>query len=121
MMRRLNPLEIKMYNKCLVLMMNKKRGSLVIDDEMIGSRAKDVENKSVSDRKRAREGVKTDGLNCSQVGVSLCHIHMVCVSSAVVKHNYIMCKNCFEPYLPLHMWTTDQQLSSIGGMAKKVL
>jgi len=69
MLRRLNPLEIKMYDKSLALMMNKKSGSLVIDDEMIGSRAKDVENKSLSERKKAKEGIKTDALNCSQVGV----------------------------------------------------
>jgi len=67
LLRRLEPLEKKLYDKSVSIMMNRTNGVHVIDDEMFESRAKDVENKHVSSRKSAKEGPKADCLSDTSV------------------------------------------------------
>ena len=47
----------------------KKNGVLTYDDEMIGSRANDVEGKSLSNRKAAKEGPVADCVSCALTSV----------------------------------------------------
>ena len=49
--------------------MNRTNGSLIIDDELISSRAKDVESKTVSNRKAGKEGPVSNCLACSLTSV----------------------------------------------------
>ena len=46
------------------LLLNTILGLIAIDDEMIGSRAKDVECKIISHRKKGKEGQIADSLAC---------------------------------------------------------
>ncbi len=50
-LRNLEELEEKMFRPSISLMMNKKSGELVLDDELIGSQSSDVECKTLSYRK----------------------------------------------------------------------
>ena len=65
MLRQLAPLEKEVFVKSIGTLLNQGNAHLVIDDELIGSRAKDVENKSVSNRKAGKEGPTADCIACS--------------------------------------------------------
>lgn len=54
--RRLNPLEVVFFKMSMKLLFNSKNGSFVIDDELMASKAADVECKTVSTRKTGKEG-----------------------------------------------------------------
>ena len=69
MLRKLAPLEKEIFVKSIDTLMNQANAHLVIDDELIGSRAKDVESKSVSNRKAGKEGPTADCIACSFTSV----------------------------------------------------
>ena len=48
---------------------NKKNGILTYDDELVGSRANDVEQKGLSDRKAAKEGPVANCVSCSLTSI----------------------------------------------------
>ena len=49
-----------MFTRSIGILLNRSKGSLVIDDELISSRAGDVEQKTVSERKLEKEGPISD-------------------------------------------------------------
>ena len=57
------------FERSIKTLLNRSNGSLVIDDELISSRAKDVESKTVSNRKAGKEGPVSDCLACSLTSV----------------------------------------------------
>ena len=63
------PLEKIVFERSIKTLLNCSNGSLVIDDELISSRAKDVESKTVSNRKAGKEGPVSDCLACSLTSV----------------------------------------------------
>ena len=65
MLRKLAPLEKEVFVKSIDTLLNQGNAHLVIDDELIGSRAKDVESKSVLNRKAGKEGPTADCIACS--------------------------------------------------------
>ena len=69
MLRELAPLEKEMFAKSIDTLMPKCNAHLVIDDELIGSRAKDVKSKTVSNRKAGKEGPVADCVACSFTSV----------------------------------------------------
>ena len=68
-LRNLAPLEKEIFVRSVETLLNNKNGNIVIDDELIGSRAKDVETKSVSHRKAGKEGPTCDAIACSFTSV----------------------------------------------------
>ena len=68
-MKELRPLEKFFFERSIKTLLNRSNGSLVIDDELISSRAKDVESKTVSNRKAGKEGPVSDCLACSLTSV----------------------------------------------------
>eukprot|EP00984_Skeletonema_dohrnii_P027846 scaffold17539_cov76-Skeletonema_dohrnii-CCMP3373.AAC.1 len=71
MLRNLNPIEVQMFNTSANLLFNKKDGRIVVDDELVSSRAKDVETKTISDKKAGNEGTIADQVSDSNVGFLL--------------------------------------------------
>lgn len=51
------------------MLLNKRNGVVVVDDELVASRAKDVEVKTVSPRKSGKDGPVSDCLSDSSTGV----------------------------------------------------
>jgi hypothetical protein len=70
-LRNLEELEEKMFAPSIKLIMNKKNGELVLDDELIGSRSSDVECKTLSYRKAGKEGPVVDAIADSHLGCIL--------------------------------------------------
>ncbi|KAL7502175.1 hypothetical protein ACHAXN_000579, partial [Cyclotella atomus] len=68
-LRQLQELEELIFAPSASILMNKKSGELVLDDELIGSRAGDVESKNHSERKAGRDGPCADAIACSHVGI----------------------------------------------------
>ncbi|KAL7456269.1 hypothetical protein ACHAWC_008134 [Mediolabrus comicus] len=60
LLRHLNPLEQSLFKESVSVLFNTRNGCLVIDDELIPSRAQDVENKTISTRKTGKEGITSD-------------------------------------------------------------
>ena len=58
-----------MFAKSIGTLMSKCKAHFLIDDELIGSRAKDVESKTVSNRKAGKEGTVADCVACSFTSV----------------------------------------------------
>ena len=56
---RMRDLEKELFEPSLILL-NRKGGSIVFDDELIASRSRDVERKTLSTRKRGKEGPVVD-------------------------------------------------------------
>ncbi|KAG7360337.1 hypothetical protein IV203_035436 [Nitzschia inconspicua] len=56
MLRKLNELEVAIFSRSASNLLNHGNGSIVVDDELIASRASDVEQKVVSNRKAGKEG-----------------------------------------------------------------
>ena len=69
MLHRLEPLEKEMFTRNIGTLLNRSNGSLVIDDELLSSRAGDVEQKTVSERKSGKEGPVSDCIACSFTSV----------------------------------------------------
>ena len=69
LLRRMNALEKEAFKNTIQLLLNKKNGVLVVDDELIPSRASDVERKAVTNRKAGKEGPVADCIACSQTSV----------------------------------------------------
>ena len=70
-LRKMEILEDKMFQTSVNILMNKKSGELVLDDELIGSRSNDVECKTLSHRKSGKEGPVVDAIADSHVGCLL--------------------------------------------------
>ena len=62
-------MEKEFVTKLVETLLCRSDGNLVIDDELIGSRAKDVESKALSHRKVVKEGPATDAIACSCTSV----------------------------------------------------
>ena len=58
-------LEKIIFERTVDTFLNKKNGQLVVDDELIASKSKDVESKYVTKRKKGKEGPVTDCVACS--------------------------------------------------------
>ena len=59
-----------MFKKSMKLLSNtRKNGNFVLDDELVASRGKDVECKTISQRKTRKEGPVADCLADSQIGI----------------------------------------------------
>jgi hypothetical protein len=75
LLRQLNPLEQSLFKESVSVLFNTRNGCLVIDDELIASRAQDVENKTLSARKTGGEGITADmiaeALMCLLLGTRL--------------------------------------------------
>ena len=71
LLRRLEPIEKMMFEQSRQILMNTKGGELVLDDELLGSRAKDVETKTLSHRKAGKEGPVFDAVACSHTSAVL--------------------------------------------------
>ena len=62
-------IENMIYMNSVNILLNKKSGSLVVDDELIASKAKDVECKTLSSCKKGKEGSSVDCLSCSLLSI----------------------------------------------------
>ena len=69
LLRRMNALEKEAFKNSIQLLLNRTDGVLVVDDELIPSRAGDVERKAVTNRKAGKEGPVADCIACSQTSV----------------------------------------------------
>ena len=70
-LQNLEELEEKMFAPSIKLILNKKNGELVLDDELIGSRSSDVECKTLSYRKAGKDGPVVDAIADSHLGCIL--------------------------------------------------
>jgi len=70
-LRFISDLEKEIYAPSASMFINKTNGVLVVDDELVGSRAKDVELKSLSNRKAGKEGPVADCVSDSLTSVLL--------------------------------------------------
>ncbi|KAG7372878.1 hypothetical protein IV203_033602 [Nitzschia inconspicua] len=71
MLRKLNELEVAIFSRSASNLLNHGNGSIVVDDELIASRASDVEQKVVSNRKVGKEGPVADCIACALSSVLL--------------------------------------------------
>ena len=67
----LRNLKQKIFEPSRNLLYNKKNGHIVIDDELVSLRAKDVSKKTVQHRKKGKEGLSIDCVSCSLTSVLL--------------------------------------------------
>lgn len=67
LLRGLNNLEKSIFKRSMEILINTDSGSLVIDDELVASRASDVEAKAFSDRKAGKDGTVADCLADSDI------------------------------------------------------
>jgi len=58
-------LEACIFQRSVEILLNRQNGAIVVDDELIASRASDLECKIVSPRKKGKEGPVTDNVACS--------------------------------------------------------
>ena len=65
----IHELESLVFQKSVRDLINKENGFLVVDDELISSRAKDVEVKTISNRKTGKEGPVSDCVSCSLLDI----------------------------------------------------
>ena len=75
MLRNLNELEKNIFKRSMLILFNTESGSLVVDDELVASRAKDVECKAFSSRKTGKDGpvadCAADSITCMLLGTRL--------------------------------------------------
>ena len=64
-------MEVMFFEQAMKFLFNTKDGSFVVDDELVASRAGDVEPKTVSQRKTGKEGPVADCMADSLVGTLL--------------------------------------------------
>jgi hypothetical protein len=69
-LRQLEPLEKVMFEPSIEILLNKKSGELVLDDELVGSRASDVESQNHSERKVRKDGPVADAIANSHLGIN---------------------------------------------------
>jgi hypothetical protein len=69
-LRQLEPLEKTMFEPSIEILLNEKSGELVLDDELVGSRAADVESQNHSERKAGKDGPVADAIADSHLGVN---------------------------------------------------
>ena len=62
-------LEKEMFERSVSTLLNKENSLLVVDDELTASRAEDVENKYLSNRKTGKERPVADYVACSFTSV----------------------------------------------------
>jgi hypothetical protein len=55
LLRHLEPLERMIFHQSTEILLNRKSGELVLDDELLGSRANDVKTKTLSHRISGKE------------------------------------------------------------------
>ncbi len=96
LLRRMNALEMEAFKNTIQLLLNRKNGVPVVDDELIPSRASDVERKAVTNRKAGKEGPVADCIACSQTsaifGVRLR------VQGETEEHNVSELLKCLPPF-----------------------
>jgi hypothetical protein len=68
-LRNLEPLEELLFEPTVELLLNKKGGEIVLDDELIGSRAGDAESRNHSQRKAGKDGPVVDAIADSHAAV----------------------------------------------------
>lgn len=82
LLRNLNELEQKVFKRSMDWLFNRESGSLVVDDWLVSSRAKDVEAKTYSDRKAGKDGCVAhclaDSTICLLLGMYMCSIFTYC-------------------------------------------
>ena len=66
---KMHSIEEVLFQNSVNLLLNRKSGSLVIDDELVASRANDVEAKMLTNRKKGKEGSVSDCIACSLTNV----------------------------------------------------
>ena len=64
----IHPIELLFFERTILVMLDKKNGLLVLDEELVSSRATDVELKTVSDHKSGKERPVADCISNSQIG-----------------------------------------------------
>ena len=64
-------LEKIIFKRSVDTFLNKTNGQLVVDDELIALKSRDVESKYVTKRKKGKEGFVTDCVACSLSNVIL--------------------------------------------------
>ncbi|KAG7347715.1 hypothetical protein IV203_016420 [Nitzschia inconspicua] len=69
MLRRMKEIEVALFERSVHALLDKENGFIVLDDELIASRAADVEQKAVSNRKRGKEGPVADCIACSMLSI----------------------------------------------------
>ena len=67
--KKFREIEHDLFAASVEILLYKKNGTIVIDDELIGCRASDVEKKTLSKRKRGKDGPVADCVACSATGV----------------------------------------------------
>lgn len=70
-LRKINDLEVAIFKPSVEMLLNLKDGSIVVDDELIGSRAGDVELKTLSARKAGKDGPVADCVGCGMTAMVL--------------------------------------------------
>ena len=65
----LDVLERAMFKNSVSSLLNMKNGSVTVDDELISSRASDVETKTLSNHRTGGEGPVVDAISCAQSSV----------------------------------------------------
>ena len=85
LLKELRPLEKIIFERSIKKLLNRSNRSLVIDDELISSRAQDVESTTVSNRKAGKEGPVSDCLVCSLT--SVLYGMMLCVKGVTQEEN----------------------------------
>ncbi|KAG7350219.1 hypothetical protein IV203_009579 [Nitzschia inconspicua] len=56
LLKHMNDIEVAIFQRSVETLINYRNGCIVVDDELVASRATDVEQKVVSNRKRGKEG-----------------------------------------------------------------
>ncbi|KAG7344797.1 hypothetical protein IV203_029336 [Nitzschia inconspicua] len=71
LLRKMKEIEVALFARSVDVLLHIESGFIVLDDELIASRAADVESKVVSNRKRGKEGPVADCVACSMLSTCL--------------------------------------------------
>ena len=63
----IHPIEQLFFERTISVMLNKKNGLLVLDDELVSSHATDVKLKTISNHKSGKKGPVSDCISNSQI------------------------------------------------------
>ncbi|KAG7372558.1 hypothetical protein IV203_018701 [Nitzschia inconspicua] len=69
LLKHMHDIEVAIFQRSVETLVNHRNGCIVVDDELIASRATDVEQKVVSNRKRGKEGPVADCAACSLTSI----------------------------------------------------